>query len=251
MDRRYYEILRNSTPDDFDQSVNNPEDELYDVVWDLCETVVIEPAEIFDADFRDHNQFRYSINTGATLDFFPEASYFQRRMQPDPTKEGTDSAGVHLKFSILPCMSCLFSVSFQVWGAAERLAFGKLWRRHRKLLTDLFRRAKPMVLTAAFLPAVDHAASFEEMLDNYFSIRDPENWIELQYSFAQFDEADTAQNFMIYMSLLYHCVRDYCHKRKNLLEYRRSRMTEFFSGRLPDLPAPLPCVGLAITSDTE
>lgn len=251
MDNRYYEMLRNAAQDDFHRSINSPEDELYDVVWDLFETVVVEPAEIFDADFRDNNQFRYSINAGATLEFFPKVAYFQGRIRPNPYKHGTDAAGVHLKFSILPYMSCLFSVSFQVWGGAERRALGRLWRRDRRLLTDLFRRAKPMVLTAVPLPAVDHASSFEEMLDAYLSIRDADNWIELQYSFAQFDEADTAQNFMIYMALLYHSLRDYCHKKKNLLEYWQTHVTEFFSGRLPELPAPLPCVELAITSDTE
>lgn len=251
MDSRYYEMFRNATQEQFYQCINNPEEELYDVVWDLFESVVIQPAEIFDGDFRDHNQFRYSINSAAILEFFPEATYFRKRKAPDPYKDGTDAAGVHLKFAILPYMSCLFSVGFQVWGGAERRAFSRLWRQHRKVLTDLFRRAKPMVLTGAPLSALDHASNLEELLDRYFSIRDPETWIELQYPFAEFDEADSAQNFMIYMALLYHSIRDHCYKRKNLLEYWRGRMKDFFSGRLPELPAPLPCVELAITSDAE
>lgn len=251
MDSRYYEILRNASQDEFYQGINNPEDELYDIIWDLFETVVIEPAEIFDPDFRDNNQFRYSINNGATLEFFPEAGYFQRRMEPDPYKDGTDAAGVHLKFAIQPYMSCLFSVSFHVWGVAERLAFKRLWRQHRRLMADVFRRAKPMICTAVPFPTVDHASSLEELLDNYFSVRDPENSIELQYSFAQFDETEMAQNFMIYMALLYHSIRDYCFKKENHVEHWLTQMKEFFSGRLPDLPAPLPCVQFAITSDTE
>ncbi len=70
MDNHYYEVLRNASQEDFYQAVNNPEDELYDIVWDLFETAVIEPGEIFDTDFRNQNQFRYSINSGVTLEFF-------------------------------------------------------------------------------------------------------------------------------------------------------------------------------------
>lgn len=251
MDNRYYELLRNATQEQFYRSINNPEDELYEIVWDLFETVVVEPGEIFDANFRDHNQFRYSIEAAARMEFFPEASYFEKRLEPNPFENGTDAAGVHLKFSIQPYMSCLFSVGFQVWGSAERSAFKRLWRRHRKLLSGIFHKAKPMVFTAHPFPSLDHASSLQEMLDNYFAVRDPENTIELQYSFAQFDETDTAQNFMIYMALLYHSVRDYCCKKENLLEYWLGHAEEFFSGRLPDLPAPLPCVEFTITSDTE
>lgn len=251
MDQRYYQLLRTASEEEFQQGITNPEDELYDIVWDLFETVVVEPGEVFDPEFREHNQFRYFINGGASLEFFPEASYFKRRVEPDPNREDGQSAGLHLTFSILPYMSCLFSVGLHVWGAGERMAFKKLWKQHRKLLTDLLRCAKPMFFTAVPFPSVDHADSVEEMLDSYFAVRDPENSIELQYSFAQFDDTDTAQNFMIYMALLYHSIRDYCCKKENLLEFRLGHMKEFFSGRLPELPAPLPCVELAITSDTE
>ena len=98
-----------------------------------------------------------------------------------------------MQFSILPCMSCLFSVGFRVWGRPERIAFKRLWQQHRGLLSDTFRRSKPMVFTAAPFPSVDYASTLEDMLDNYFSVRDAEHFIELQYPFAQFDEIDNVQ----------------------------------------------------------
>ncbi|MDA2938184.1 hypothetical protein MYX75_07985 [Acidobacteria bacterium AH-259-A15] len=249
MDSRYYEILRNASQEDFYRAINNPDEELYDVLWDLFETVVIEPAEIFASDFQDQNQFRYRIDAGVVLEFFPDASYFQKRDEPDPYKDNCDAAGIHLKLVIQPYMSCLFSVGFQVWGRSERLAFKKLWRQHRDLLANILHRAKPMVFTAVPFPAVDHASDLEEMLDNYFSVRDPENFIELQYPFARFDDTVSAQDFMVYMTALYHSIRDYCQKKKNVLEYWTGRMKEFYSGRSPDLPAPLPCVEVTIKTD--
>lgn len=251
MESRYYQILRQASQEDYYQAVNNPDDELYHLLWDLFEEVVIEPAEIFDSDFREHNQFRYSINSGLTLEFFPEATYFQRRVEPNPFRHDSDAAGVHLKLSILPEMSCLFTAAFQVWGRSERIAFKKLWRQHPQLLSDILRRAKPMVFTALPFPTVDYATNLNELLDNYFSVRDPEHFLELQYSFAQFDESQTAQNFMAYMALLYHCIKAFCQDKEDTVLQTSHRLREFYSGRPPDLPAPLPCVELAITSDTE
>lgn len=251
MDSRYYQLLRSATQEELHQAITDPEDELYDIIWDLFETVVIEPAEIFDVDFRDRNQFRYSIDAGATLEFFPDPSFFQKRIEPNPYQDESDAAGIHLKFSILPYKSCLFSVGFQIWGWSERLAFKKLWRQHRRLLSELFRRAKPMVFTLLPFPPVEHAGSLDEMLDHYFQIRDPENFIALQYSFAQTDESDVAQNFMVTMNLLYHSIRDYCQKKEDSLVYWYGELRDFYSGHLPDLPPPLPCVELAIVSDTE
>ncbi|MBI4444641.1 MAG: hypothetical protein HY645_01925 [Acidobacteria bacterium] len=249
MENRYYELLRNASQDKFYEGVNNPEDELYDLVWDLFETVVIEPGEVFDGDFRDNNQFRYSINSGATLEFFPGPSYFLNR--PGPDRNGNDAAGIHLRLSIQPYMSCLFSVGLRVWGSNERLALKKMWRQHRRALSTILRRSKPMIFTAVPFPSVEHASTMEEMLDNYFAVRDHANSLEFQYSFAQFDETDAPQNFMIYMTFLYHVVRDYCLDKEDMFDYWLDHVKEFFSGRLPDLPAPLPCVHFAITSDTE
>ena len=251
MDTRYYEVFRRASQEAFYQAVNNPEDELYDIVWDLFETAVIEPGEIFDNDFRNQNQFRYSINSGVTLEFFPGPSYFRRRVEPNPYEDDSDAAGIHMQFSILPCMSCLFSVGFRVWGRPERIAFKQLWRQHRGLLSDTFRRAKPMVFTAASFPSVDYASTLEDMLDNYFSVRDSEHYIELQYSFAQFDEIDNVQNFMVYMAFLYHSIKDQCQQKKNRADYWSGRVRDFYSGYPPNLPAPLPCVEMTITSDTE
>ena len=249
MDSRYYEILRQATQEDFFSAINDPEDEMYDIVWDLFETVVIEPAEIFDKEFREQNQFRYSINSGVTLEFFPEASYFERRIEPNPFKDDSDPAGIHLKFALMPEMSCLFSASFQVWGAAERTALKKLWRQHRKLLSDLFRRVKPMVFTLVPQPGIELAANLEELLDNYFAVRDSENFIAFQYSFAQTDEAELAQNFMVTMALVYQSIKDLCLNKVDHLGYWFAFMRDFYSGHLPELPAPLPCVELVISSD--
>ncbi len=249
MDDRYYEILRSSSQEEFYQAINNSEAELYEILWGLFETAVIEPAEIFNGDFRSQNQFRYSLGEGAILEFFPGVSYFNNRKEPDPYTDDTEAAGIHLKLAIQPYMSCLFSVGFQVWGRPERMAFRQLWRRNRKLLANIFHRAKPMVFTAIPFPAVEHAATVDEMLDNYFSISDPENFLELQYSFAQFDETVHAENFMVYMALLYHSIKDYCLEKEFRLEHWLDQMKHFYSGRLPDLPAPLPCVEVTIRTD--
>ncbi len=251
IDQRYYEILRHASQDAYYQAINDPEDDLYGVLWDLFEAVVIEPGEIFDGDFREQNQFRYSINSSVTLEFFPCPAYFQERMEPDPYRDDADAAGVHLKFCILPYMSCLFSVGFQIWGHSERDALKQIWRQHRGLLQDVLQKSKPMIFTAAPLSGVDHASSLEELLDNYFASKDPENFIELQYPFAQFDETEAAQNFMTYMALLYHGVRDYCQDGEDRLKSDLERVRGFFSEHLPDLPFPLPCVELAASLDHE
>ncbi len=251
MERHYYELLRNASQEDYYEAINSPDHELYDILWDLFETVVIEPAEVFDTDFGSRNQFRYSINSTVTLEFFPDAPYFEKRFEANPYRDGSDAAGIHLKFSIFPDRSCLFAVGLQIWGRPERLAFKKLWKENRKLFNDLLRRAKPMIEKRIPFPAMDYSANLEEMLDNYFAVRDSENFIELQYPFAQFDEAELAQNFMVYMGLLYHSIRDHCQRQEQSAERMHERLREFYSGSPPDLPPPLPCVDLAITSDTE
>ncbi len=251
MDSRYYEILRQASQEDLYNSINDPEDELYDIIWDLFEKVVIEPAEIFDSDFRDRNQFRYSINSRTTLEFFPDPEYFRKRLEPNPYKDDSDAAGIHLKFSLLPDMSCLFSVGFQVWGSAERKAFKKMWRRHRELLLDLFKRSKPMISTKIHYAAVEYSRNLREMLDNYFMIKDAENFLALDYSFAEADESDIAQSFMVTMSLLYYAIRDYCQSKEDTLPHWFNQLKEFYSGHIPELPAPLPCVELTIPTDAE
>jgi len=251
MDARYYEILRQANQEELYNSINDPEDELYDIIWDLFEKVVIEPAEIFDTDFRDKNQFRYSINSRTTLEFFPDLEYFRKRLEPNPYKDDSDAAGIHLRFSVLPDMSCLFSVGFLVWGSAERKAFKELWKRHREILSDLFKRSKPMLSTRVPDPALDCSGTLPEMLDNYFLIKDPNDFIALDYSFAEADESDIAQNFMVTMSLLYYAIRDYCQNKEDSLLQWFNLLKEFYAGHIPELPAPLPCVELVIPTDAE
>jgi hypothetical protein len=251
MDARYYQMLRQATQEEFYNSINDPEDELYDIIWDLFEKLVIEPAEIFDANFRDSNQFRYSINSLTVLEFFPSSDYFRKRLEPNPYEDDADAAGIHLQFFVLPSMSCLFAVGFQVWGASERQAFRNLWRSHRKLLSDLFRRIRPMISCKAPYPAVEHAATLDEALENYFMVRDPESFVALQYSFARADEADVAQNFMVAMAMLYHAMRAYCQDKRDRLEEYFSLMQRFYSGHIPELPAPLPCVEIVLAADAE
>jgi len=251
MDARYYEILRLANQEDLYNSINDPEDELYDIIWDLFERVVIEPAEIFDSDFRDRNQFRYSIDSKTTLEFFPEPEYFRKRLEPNPYKDDSDAAGIHLKFSLLPEMSCLFSVGFLVWGSPERKAFRKLWKKHRELLSELFTRSKPMIATRIPHSAVESSQNLQETLDNYFAIKDPEQYVSLDYSFAEADESDIAQNFMVTMSLLYYSIRDYCQNKEDTLTHWYEQLKAFYSGHIPELPAPLPCVELTIQTDAE
>jgi hypothetical protein len=251
MDARYYEILRQASQEDLYNSINDPEDELYDIIWDLFEKVVIEPAEIFEPDFRDRNQFRYSIELRTTLEFFPDPAYFRKRLEPNPYKDDSDAAGIHLRFSLLPDMSCLFSVGFQVWGASERRAFRRLWKKHRQLLTDVFKRCKPMISTKVPYSVVEHSRTVQKMLDNYFSIKDSENFVALDYSFTEADESDVAQNFMVVMSLLYHSIRDYCQNKEDRLSHRFGQLKDYYSSHIPELPVPLPCVELAIPTDAE
>ncbi len=251
MERQYYTTLRRASRDEFHEAVNNPDHELYEVIWDLFETVVIEPAEVFDPSFGKRNQYRSSIESVVTLEFFPEATYFRSRPESNPYIDGCDAAGIHLKLSVHPEMSCLFSVALQVWGRRERQVFGQLWKRHRTFLAQVMEYAKPMVRKQITFPAMDHAASLSEMLDSYFAVRDAENFLEFRYPFAQFDESDAAQNFMIYMSLIYHLIRERCQNRRSRISHHRATLCEFFAGRLPDLPPPLPCVELAIATDKE
>ncbi len=56
---------------------------------------------------------------------------------------------------------------------------------------------------------------------------------------------------MIYMSLIYQLIRDRCQTQRSLAEKHRATLHEFFAGRLPDVPPPLPCVELAIATDKE
>lgn len=249
MDSHYYDQLRTATQDEFYEAVNDPDHELYDILWDVFESVVIEPAEIFDEEFGSRNQFRYSIDSEVTMEFFPDSSYFEKRLGPSPYKDGSDAAGIHLKFSVLPDMSCLFSVSLQIWGKPERQAFRRLWREHRGLLSQILGQAQPMIEKRLPNSGMDFASSVEEMLDNYFGVRDSENFLEFRYPFAQFDETDQAQNFMTYMALIYHSIRGLCETRNSNLAQHYARLEEFFSGYLPKLPPPLPCVELAFSSD--
>lgn len=251
MDERFYSVFRQATQEELYQAVRDPENELYDIVWDLFETVVIEPAELFDPDFREENQFRYHISGRATLEFFPCEGYFEKRIEPNPFRDEADPAGIHLKFSLLPDMSCLFSTGFQVWGAPERQALKKLWFKHRSSLCDLFRKNRPMISTLIPFPAVEYASSLEEMLDNYFQVRDPENFLSFNYAFARTDEADVAQNFMVTMAMLYYAVRDYCLDKEDRLRHWHQKLRDFYSGHLPELPAPLPCVPLTISKDAD
>jgi hypothetical protein len=248
MHTRYYDMFRKASQDDFYRAINDAESELYDVLWSAFEAVVIEPAEVFDPDFRDLNQFRYRIGDGfAALEFFPDEAYFLGRPGPDPYHDNSDAAGVHLKLSVLPRMSCLFCASLGIWGEAEREAFRQLWVRHRTVLAGLFQRAKPIMFTSILFPEVEYARNLEEMLDRYFKIHDPDSLLEFQYSFPQLDETSEAENFMTYMALLYHMIRSYAHSGKDLTMMWVTRLNEFYSGYLPDLPAPLPCV--AVSSD--
>ena len=251
MDQHYYDQLRSASQEEFYEAINSPEHELYDILWDLFETVVIEPSEVYDPDFGNHNQFRYSIGNSVTMEFFPDSAYFERRLESNPYRDGGDAAGIHLRFTIQPQMSCLFSVSFQIWGRPERLAFKKLWKGHRNLVLNILRKAKPMVGKRIPFPAMDFAGSLEEMLDNYFAVRDSESFLEFQYPFAQFDETDFAQDFMIYMGLLYHAIREQCQHRRNEPEGLHNCMRGFYSGHLPELPPPLPSVELVIPSGID
>ena len=97
------------------------------------------------ATFENRISSAYSINSSVTLEFFPCPAYFQERIEPDPYRDDADAAGVHLKFCILPYMSCLFSVGFQIWGHSERDALKQIWRQHRGLLQDVLQKSKPMI----------------------------------------------------------------------------------------------------------
>jgi hypothetical protein len=251
MDARYYRIFRRATQEEFYNSINDPDDELYDILWDLFERLVIEPGEVFDPDFSDNNQFRYNIDSSATLEFFPDSRYFEKRIDPNPYEDDSDAAGVHLQFSILPTMSCLFSVGLQIWGTGERQAMRSLWTGHRRVLSTLLKRSKPMVAHRLPEKATDSSRSLEELLDSYFSVRDPEGFLSFHYPFAQTDEVDTAQNFMVTMALLYHAIRGYCQDRVDSFDEGYRYMKKFYCGRIPDLPVPLPCVEVAIATDAD
>ena len=145
-------------------------------------------------------------------------------------------------------MTCLFSVSLLVWGRPERLAFKNLWRDYRPIMADLLQRANPMVDKRVAVAKMDYSSSLEQMMDRYFAVQDSENYIELRYPFAQLDETGVAQNFMTYMALIFYSIRDLCQTRQSQVEMRRRRLHEFYSGHLPTLPHPLPCVEMVYSS---
>ena len=251
MDNRYYDLLRRTDQKGFYDSINNSENELYDLLWDLFEKVVIESAEIYDLDFRENNQFRYTIEHSATLEFFPDNGYFRKRVGPNPFRDDSEEAGIHLQFSILPQMSCLFAVSFQIWGAPERRAFKKLWEKHRQRISTLFSKIKPMVGSGESHVPLIHFASIDDLLDCYFEQKDERNFLGLSYPFAETEETDSAQDFMVIMALFYHSIKDYCLDRIDNFDQWYSEVNRFYAGHVPELPFPLPCVELTIATDAE
>ena len=91
--------------------------------------------------------------------------------------------------------------------------------------------------------------TLEDTLDNYFVVNDPEDFVALDYSFAEAEESDIAQSFMVAMALLYHAIRDYCQNKQDTLLDWASILRDFYSGHIPELPAPLPCVEMVIPTD--
>lgn len=251
MDRHYYEHLRDASEDDLEAAINTPEHALYDVLWDLFETVVIEPAEVFDPDFDSHNRFRYIVDAQVTMEFLPDTSYFEKRLGPAPDLDGSDAAGIHLKLMLQPNESCLFAVGLQIWGRPERLALKRFWEQNRNLILDIFNKAKPMVNNQTSLPAMEYASGFEELLDTYFNARDPENFIEFKYPFVQLDATDSAQTFMTYMGLLYHAVKWQCQHRQIDPNDLHNTLRDFHTGQLPELTNSLPNVELTVPSEIE
>jgi hypothetical protein len=251
MDNLYYDLLRQADQDRFYNAINNSDDDLYDLLWDLFEKVVIESGEIYDLDFRENNQFRYTIEQSATLEFFPESGYFRKRVGANPFRNDSEEAGIHLQFSILPQMSCLFVVSFQIWGAPEKRAFRFLWKHHRQRIATLLDKVKPMIETGSPSSALLHTVSIADFLDSYFQQKDDLNYLRLSYPFAEAEETDSAQDFMVIMALLYHAVRDYCLDKTDTVPIWYEETAQFYSNHIPELPAPLPCVELAIATDAE
>lgn len=251
MDVRFYRLLREAQAEDFYDAINDPEDELYDVLWDLFEKVVIEPGEVFDEAFRDHNQFRFSIDASAVMEFFPHSDYYGGRAESNPYVDDGEAAGIHLRLVVHPEMSCLFSTELLVWGAAERKALQMLWFSHRELLALCLDRAKPMLSSLMPYPAVEHATTLAEALDNYCMVRDPENFLSFQYSFPLVDEAEAPTTFMTTMAMLYHAIRNLCEVGVDQLQELHIQLARHHAGRLPDLPHPLPRVAMHLATDTE
>lgn len=249
MDWRYYEMLRCSGSDEFDSAINDPEDELYGIVWGLFERLVIDPAEIIKAGFCGENRFRYSISSEPILEFIPEDAYFTKRLAPAPADEESGPAGIHLQFVMLPRFSCLFSVRLAIWGAEEHRALKYLWQRHRHPFTTLLRRIKPVICVDPGLSRIRNAESVDHLLDLYFSLKDGSHHIEFQYPFASTDDADDAQNFMIAAAVIYESVRGYVENRSDSFKRNLAVVRDFYSGHFPQIPPPLPCVDLAVATD--
>jgi len=251
MDKQYYDRLRRTDQEGYFDSINNPKNELYDLLWDLFEKVVIEPAEVFDQDFRDNNQFRYTIEQSVTLEFFPDDGYFRKRVGPNPFRDDSEEAGIHLQFSILPQMSCLFSVQFLIWGAPERKSFRTLWKNRRHRISTLLGKIKPMIEAGDSSTPLIHSASIEDLLDHYFEQKDSRSYLIFSYPFAEIEETDSAQDFMVIMAFFYHCIKDYSLDRIDNFDRLYEEADRFYAGHIPELPHPLPCVELAIAADAE
>ena len=98
---------------------------------------------------------------------------------------------------------------------------------------------------------MEHASSIGVALDNYLSLNDADNFLHFRYPFPNTDAADAAQNFMVTMAMIYHAVVDYCISKNDTLEDLSQIVYDFYSGRIPELPPPLPCVDLGIVADIE
>jgi|GEM_PF-1859553 hypothetical protein len=251
MDLHVYRALRAAQPSDLLRAVNDPEEDLYEVVWNLFDELVVEPAEVFDTDFGEKNQFRLVANRHFVMEFLPHAVYYSRRFLLNPVETASEQGGLQLQLQVFPSHSCLFSVGLQIWGPDELGAFVTLWTRHRRLLRLLLDKVKPTIFHWLPGAAVDHADNLEQLIENCLNTPNPENYLAFRYAFARADEDEAPQDFMMVMSLLYFSLRSVVEDEGDILLDGFDRLKGFYRSRLPDLPPPLPCVEITINQDAD
>lgn len=251
MDLHLYRSLRSSGASDLHQGVNDPEHPFYEVLWELFEELVVEPAEVFDSEFSESNQFRFAGIQELVMEFLPGPEYYRSTGRPNPVELASDRGGLHLQLHVAPSRSCLFSVGFVLSDHREVEAFRRLWEPHRRLIRLLLHKARPTITHRLPAALVNHARTVEELLDNCLGYAERSPFLALQYPFARADDSEAPADFMVFMAMFYLSVRSLVEDGEDIVLDCFHRLKSFYGSRLPSLPPPLPFVELTISKDAE
>lgn len=168
----------------------------------------------------------FSRHSVADIRLRPSSEYYANSLLDIPSPEnpkGQHATGLALEVSlfrgsdingIITPPSLL--ITFEVWGAHERLAFQELYADYRRPVTLLLEKLALKITTACCFEKLDNykGSKISKKLDLYFDELDEEHSIsfEKEFSFNQ-DIQEIAQTFLILLTLYYSC-HGYAKKRK-------------------------------------